>query len=125
MTIPDYFYQLENSPQRELMLDAHELVLQLIPQVQTAIKWKVPFYTYRAPLFYLNPHRDHFYFGFVRGRELSNEHGLLTGHDRKLVRLLEIQTPDELFSDRTAEIILEAVALAESDGKGWALYRKK
>lgn len=125
MTVTDYLDQLEIPQQRELMTAAHELLLDLIPQVEATVKWKVPFYTYVAPICYLNPVAEHFYFGFIRGSELSNEQGLLMGTDRKLVRLLHIQTLKELFSDSTAEIILEAVSLAEADGRGFESYRGK
>lgn len=119
MTIPEYLDRLDHLHQQRLMTEAHHLLLQLLPQVQTTIKWKVPYYTYRAPICYLNTTKEYFYFGFVRGVELSNTQGLLTGTDRKLVRLLEIQTLEMLFSEQTAEIILEAALLAEEDGKGW------
>lgn len=125
MTIAEYLDRLEHPQQQQLMMEAHHLLLQLIPQVQTAVKWKVPYYTYRAPICYLNTVKDHFYFGFVRGVELSNVQGKLTGQDRKLVRLLEIQTLEELFSESTTEIILEAVLLAERDGKGWQVKRRR
>lgn len=125
MTVTEYLECLESPSQRKLMTEAHFMLLDLLPQVETAVKWKVPFYTYHAPLCYLNPIQHHFYFGFVRGAELSNEQGRLTGQDRKLVRLLHIQTLEELFMESTTEIILEAAGLAEKDGRGFEAYRGK
>ncbi|MFK7937725.1 MAG: DUF1801 domain-containing protein [Saprospiraceae bacterium] len=125
MTIPDYLDRLESPTQRKLMTEGHFLMLDLLPQIQTAVKWKVPYYTYHAPLCYFSPVQDHFYIGFVRGYELSNEQGRLVGENRKFVRHLYIQTLEALFMNSTAEVILEAAGLAEKDGRGFEAYRGK
>lgn len=124
MTVAEYFDHLENPVQHQLMSETHHLILELIPTISVNIKWRIPFYTYLAPLCYLNPHKDHCYIGFVRGRELSNEQGLLTGTDRKLIRILEIKSLEDLYQDAVAEIILEAAALVEKDGMGWKISKK-
>lgn len=114
MTIEDYILSLENSAQADLIAAAHDLIENLIPQVKSLIKWKVPFYEYHKHLCYLNPKKGGgIEIAFIHGALFSNEQGLLQDAGRKQIKGLLIKNLKELHSDAVTEIILEAAAINE------------
>ena len=78
-----------------------------------------PLYSLRRNFCYLNRHRDHITLGFPHGYKLAPRPGILLGEDEKLkqVRYLEIFTVEDLYSDRTHEILHEAIMLDEMQAK--------
>lgn len=62
------------------------MILDIAPHVQEKISYSVPFFYFHGPLCYLSPKLDGAYIGFVRGHQISNEHGLLETNKRKYVR---------------------------------------
>jgi len=132
VTIQDYILQLENPKHAELMDGAHNLIESLVPQVQSSIKWRIPYYEYVSHMCYLTPQKNGgIELCFVHGKYLSNEAGLLLSKKRKFVRSLLINSLEELYQDVVAETILEAVTVIEEmersgEGSGWSsLIRKE
>lgn len=111
---------LEELPpaQRELGFTVHDYLQQLVFPLDAAIKWNIPFYTHYGNLCFLNPVKEKsVVIGFMRGSELTDEAGLLTAHDRKLIRHLPLSCADDLFRPGVAELLLEAAALNEQYAK--------
>jgi len=126
MTIENYILNLENLQHAQLIEAAHNLMESLIPQVESSIKWKVPYYKYGGNhLCYISPHKKGWIdISFVHGKLFSNEQGILQGRNRKYVMSLEINSLEELYQDAVAEVILEAVTINEElkrsgHSKGW------
>jgi len=116
MTIQDYIYDTEDLHLQRLLEQTHYLLLDLLPEMQTAIKWRVPYYTYKKPLCYLNTRKDHIYISFLQGTHLSNVQGLLKSKNHKLIRYIDIYTEEDIYKEALAEVILEA---AEVNDHGW------
>ena len=114
MTIEDYLLNLQNEAIQKLMAAAHEMILALIPNIHANIKYKIPFYTLRKNILYLNPSGNHIYIGFPFGHLLSNEQGILVTAGRKQVRHIDIFSLEDLYKEAVKEIILEAILLDEA-----------
>lgn len=126
MSIEDYILNLEQAKQAQLVDAAHNLLESLIPQIESSIKWNVPYYKYGGNhLCYISPHKSGWIdISFVHGKLFSNQQGLLKGRNRKYVMSLEINSLEELYQDAVTEIILEAVTINEElkrngHRKGW------
>ena len=116
MSVLEYFEETNPPEVRELLIAAHYFLQENLPSFVTCtIKWRIPFYTLRQNFCYLNRHRDHITLGFPHGYKLAPRPGVLLGEDEKLkqVRYLEIFTVEDLYSDRTHEILHEAIMLDE------------
>lgn len=113
MTVEDYILNIENLNIRQLMEAAHEMILDLIPNVCSNIKYKIPFYSLRKNLCYLNPSGNHIYIGFPYGHLLSNEQDILITNNRKQVRHIDIFSLEDLQKESVKEIILEAAIIIE------------
>lgn len=98
---------------------AHELILNLLPQARASIKYDIPFYSIHKNICYLNPQAGHLVLGFYAGVHLSNAQGILQG-DGKQVRHIYLYTPEDVFRDAVAEVILEAATYDE-----WKYGKKK
>lgn len=114
MTIEDYFLNLENPTVQELMIATHEMILELLPNIRANIKYKIPFYSLRRNICYLNPSGNHIYIGFLYGHLLSNEQGILVTAGRKQVRHVDIFSLKDVHREVVKEVILEAVLLDET-----------
>jgi hypothetical protein len=117
MTVLDYIEETNPPSVRRLLLAAHALLQETLPPFATcAIKWKIPFYTLRRNLCYLNRHSDRITLGFPYGWELSPKPNILFGEyeNLKQVRYIEIRSLKDLYSDTTQQILHEAVILDES-----------
>lgn len=109
-----YIDSLENSQVRSLMSEAHELIIQLIPQIQPVFKWKTPFFDYYGSYFcYLNKHKDHIYLSFLNKRSLLHS-DTLEIIDLKSVSKVYIKDVNVLRSDGLSELIIQAAVIHES-----------
>lgn len=128
MSVLEYF-ETTNPPEvRELLMAAHHFLQENLPPFVTcAIKWRIPFYTLRRNFCYLNRHPDHITLGFPHGYKLATRRGVLLGEDEKLiqVRYLEIFNLEDLYSDRTHEILHEAMMLDEMMAKASPNFGRK
>jgi len=116
MSVLHYIEETNPPEVRELLTAAH-LFLQenLPPFAACAIKWRIPFYALRRNLCYLNRHPDHITLGFPHGWKLAPLPGVLLGENEKLkqVRYLEIRSIEDFYSERTHQILHEAIMLDE------------
>ena len=100
------------------MAEAHELILQLIPQIHPIFKWRTPFFDYCGGYFcYLNKYKDHIYIGFINKKnELVSEH--LDIVHLKTTSKAYIPDRELLRSDALSELIIQAAVIHE------AMHRK-
>jgi hypothetical protein len=128
MSVLAYIEETNPTEVRELLLAAHYFLLETLPPFATcAIKWRIPFYSLRRNCCYLNRHRDHITLGFPHGSKLAPQSGVLLGESEKLkqVRYLEIRSVEDLYSERTLQILHEAIILDEMMAKVILRFRRK
>jgi hypothetical protein len=116
MSVLEYIEDTNPSEVRELLIETHHFLQENLPPFATcAIKWRIPFYTLRHNFCYLNRHKDHITLGFPHGYRLSPRPGVLLGENEKLkqVRYLEIRSIEDLYAERTQQILHEAIILDE------------
>lgn len=117
MTVLDYIEQTNPPEVRRLLVVAHHFLYDALPPFATSsIKWKLPFYALHRNFCYLNRHSDHITLGFSYGWKLAARPGILLGENEglKQIRYLEIRVVEDLYSDRTQEILQEAIMVDES-----------
>ncbi len=86
------------------------------PGVTGKITYKIPFFYRRSWLCYLNPLKDGgIEFAFTRGKELSNESGILKANGRKQVMGIIFNDIREIKQEAILEIIHEAILLDERE----------
>ena len=108
----DYIEGLEDKKLGNLMLEAHELVRSLIPQVQPVIKWKIPFFDYYGHYFcYLHKTKKSIYLAFLNKPELVSE--TIDIERLKVVSKVYSDNHELLRSDALAELIVQAAVLHE------------
>ena len=121
MSVLDYIEETNPPEVRELLIAAHHFLLEEIlpPFAACDIKWRIPFYILRRNFCYLNRHKDHITLGFPHGWKLAPQPDVLLGADEKLkqVRYLEIFNVEDLYSERTQQILHEAIILDEMMAK--------
>jgi len=96
------------------MAEAHELILQLVPQIKPVFKWKTPFFDYCGSYFcYLNKHKDHIYIGFINKKDelVSDRLDIIHLKTTSKVFITDI---DLLRSDALSELIIQAAVIHES-----------
>lgn len=110
--VEDFILDYHDKEIKELMQLTHQLLLDSIPQIQYSIKWKVPFYSYKKPLCFLNPKPKFLILGLMDGHLLSDPKGLLVG-EQKLLRHYIIRNVDDIFKEEWLELLMELVILNE------------
>ena len=84
------------------------------PEVTAKIRYRIPFYFRNTWVCYLNPKGlEAVELVFIRGKELSNEQGLLEDHGRKMVSGYFCTDPSSIPFDLLEEILMEAFYLDE------------
>ena len=101
-------------PQRDVFEYLHDLILSNYPELTPKIRYKIPFYYRKSWICYLNPTKNgRVELAFLRGRELSNEQGLLQARNRKLVRGITFDSTVNIPEEALHEILQEALLLDE------------
>lgn len=112
--VQDYIASRPRS-QAQIMSVLRNLVLDIGIHVQEKVSYNVPFFYFHGPLCYISPTFDGVYVGFVRGHQLSNEHGLLETKKRKYIRSIHFYSLAELEEkeERVRYLLNEAAILNE------------
>jgi len=113
LEVEDYIYtHLGN--QREIFLFLHEL-LTIEFGMDSKIRYRVPFYFGKSWIIYTKAIKDDgVELSFIRGRELSNSHGILDDKGRKMVSGISIYDIKSIPLSALKEDILEAMMLDET-----------
>lgn len=123
------FTELLDADIKELMEEARRFILNSIPGIEENIKWGVPFYSSLGNICYLNTtkSKEHLLeIGFYRGKELSNEQGILEG-DTKLIKKVFIKDKKDFSRKKKQfnEVLQEALTLNEAGPLKMPKPRKK
>jgi len=106
----DYIFQHQGN-QKEILLYFHDLFTNEL-NLTSKIRYKIPFYDQKSWICYMNPMRGgKIELAFIRGKELSNNQGLLEFKKRKQIAGIEFESLSEIPYEAVHEIIHEAVLL--------------
>ncbi|MBL4715524.1 MAG: hypothetical protein COC01_03500 [Bacteroidetes bacterium] len=89
-----------------------KLILNASPDIMEEIKWYVPVFSYKGLLCYLNGKKTYVHLGICKGTKLSNKQGILEG-DAKVVRLIPINSVEEMNEEIIMEVLQEALLINE------------
>jgi len=110
--VSDYIFQQQGN-QKEILLYFHDWFTNEL-KLTSKIRCKIPFYDKRSWICYLNPTTGRkVELAFIRGNELSNEHGILNFKDRKQIAGIEFENLENIPFQAINEIIQEAILLDE------------
>lgn len=112
-----YIEELESPQHKALMLEAHDLICALIPNLRSVFKWNTPFFDYYGKYFcYLNISGKIIYLSFCNCMELKIPSHL---KQEKLKSTYKVYLPDleTIRSEAITQIILEAALIHESKNK--------
>lgn len=84
------------APQREIMTILRAWVMDLGAHAEEKISHQIPYFSFYAPLCYLNPIDDGVEFGFTKGFELSDDLKILESKGRKHVKSITFYSIAEL-----------------------------
>lgn len=73
-------------PTRLVAAELDHLARAALPGAAVGIKWRVPFYALREPVCYVSAASRHVTFGLLRGIDVPDASGLLTGTGRSPIR---------------------------------------
>ena len=108
--VEDYIYTLEGR-QRELMLYLHGHLVNAL-NLEDKLRYNIPFYFRKSWICYLNPiKKEGIEIAFLRGKELSNEQGILDSKGRKQVSGIVFTKPSEIPLRALTKILQEAILL--------------
>ena len=109
----DFIYGYEGET-LEVMKYLHDLMMDQ-PGISCKISFKIPFYYRNSWICYIYPQKKGgIEFVFTRGKELSNEQGILEARGRKEVAGIQLKTLDDIPQESLFEVIQEAILLDES-----------
>jgi hypothetical protein len=111
--VEEYIYSFEGDD-LEIMKVLHDLMMDQ-PGISCQLTYKIPFYYRKSWICYINPvKKGGIEFVFTRGRELSNEQGILKARGRKEVAGIHCNTVDDIPVESLYEVIQEAILLDET-----------
>jgi len=105
-------YSTFDSKQYQIADTFRAIVRRLQPEIKEVTQYGIPFFHYYGRCFYLNPKGNGVDIGFCRGAMLSQQEKL-SGQDRKVIRLIHVESEDDLGADIEA-ILKEALLLNET-----------
>jgi hypothetical protein len=113
-TVDGYIAQLSDD-QAQIVTKVREIILSAAPEADESIKWAQPVYETNGPFAYIKAFKNSVNFGFWRGVDIDDSHGLLGGSGEKMrhVKLVDLEDINELaFKD----YVLQAVKLNLAKG---------
>jgi len=111
--VEEYIYGFEGET-LEVMKYLHHLMMDQ-PGIYCKLSFKIPFYYRNSWICYIYPQKKGgIEFVFTRGKELSNEQGILEARSRKEVAGIRLKTLDDIPQESLFEVIQEAILLDES-----------
>ena len=105
------YIMLQEGRQRELLQFLHDMLMDQ-PGMHCKISYKVPFYSLKQRICYLNARKDgSVEIAFPRGHQLSNEQEILSSSGRKFILGLRVSSIPEIPHEALHEVIQEAILL--------------
>jgi hypothetical protein len=100
---------------RKMTNKIRSIIINSASEVEESIKHKIPFYSYKGLLCYINTTNEKVIVGFSQGAEFSNDDKLLIGTG-KTVRHLIYKSVKEIKTAKLQQLIYEALIINEIRG---------
>ncbi len=113
-TVDGYIQSLEDW-KAEVVGEVRRIVRSAAPQASEAIKWAQPVYETNGPFAYIKAFKNSVNFGFWRGVELQDPHGLLQGSGEKM-RHVRLTGVEDIKTEAFIDFVRQAVELNEQKG---------
>ena len=101
----------------EKVFAIRKLIMESAPQMEESIKFGIPFYSWKGPLFYFNKKGNGINLGFYHGIHLLDEAGILGSHELKMVRHFYFDQNTEIPVDFLKDLILQSVDINQKKKK--------
>jgi hypothetical protein len=118
--VDEYVNKLPEKIQ-QLVEILRRVILTSSEQIQEQIKYKIPFYSFKGNLFYINPSDEKVVLGFSRGADLPDEFRMLVGTG-KSVRHVIFNASQKIDEDKVRNLVYEALIVNEI--KNERFYKK-
>lgn len=99
--------------QAQVAVKLDRIVMEAAPQADKVIKWAQPTYEDHGLLCYFKAFKTHVNFGFFRGAELDDPHGLLEGTGEKM-RHVKLKSLEDVNEEALKRLVSLAVKLNQS-----------
>ena len=113
-TVDAYIAQLEEW-QAEIVSKVRMIILEAVPEADESIKWAQPVYEVNGPFAYIKAFKNSVNFGFWRGVDIHDPHGLLQGTGEKM-RHIRLTSLEDIDGEAFTDFIHQAVKLNLSKG---------
>jgi hypothetical protein len=113
-TVDGYIAQL-NDNQSEIVSKVRGIILDAAPEAVESIKWAQPVYETNGPFAYIKAFKNSVNFGFWRGVDIQDSHGLLDGSGEKM-RHVKLVNLDDINESAFKDYVLQAVKLNLTKG---------
>lgn len=114
MTQSEAFILDYSGEQSEVLQYLHDMLMSF-PEMESKIRYRVPFFFRRSWICYLNPKKDEkVELCFLRANEMSNEQGLLDFKDRTQVAGVTYGSVKEIDEAVLWQVVQEAILLDET-----------
>ena len=112
--VDEYISKLPENIQ-QLVEKLRRIILTSSEKIQEQIKHKIPFYSYKGQLCYINPSDEKVVLGFSRGADLPDEFRMLVGTG-KSIRHVVFDVSEKIDDDKVRILIYEALIVNEIKG---------
>jgi len=103
--VTDYINSAQ-SPFKEVMHKIRELIFELVPDAEEAIKWGTPVYSRIKNICYMAAFNKHVTFAFYNGRMLKDPYKVLEGTG-KMMKYIKLKKIDDIDQEQIKKWILE------------------
>jgi hypothetical protein len=113
---PDFEAYILNLPpvKQQLMFQAHEVITSCSDMIREAFRYMSPFYDYNGMMIYMMPDKkEGIIIGFCNGYKMTDDQGLLSAHDRKMIRHYYIRSFNEKTAEELRFLVFEAMMVQE------------
>ncbi|HLC03693.1 MAG TPA: DUF1801 domain-containing protein [Anaerolineales bacterium] len=121
-TVDEYVKSLDDS-QAEIVTALRQQVMKAVPEAREAFKWAQPVYEVNGPLCYIKAFSDYVNFGFWRGAELDDPHGLLQGTGDRM-RHVKLTSVKDLRKKALQDYLRAAASLNRTKGDPTKVSRR-
>ena len=107
----DEFYLKQKEPHKSVFMALRDVILSLDTNITDVIKYKMPFFLYKQKIFcyfWVDKKTKEPYIGVVEGHRINHE--LLEQGNRSRIKIIRINTSNNLPLDTVKEILKEAMS---------------
>lgn len=97
-----------------LMEVLRDLIFHYVPEVEESIKWRIPCYSWKGLLCYLNKEKksDKVVLGFIEGASMRDDYGVFNT-DTSQIRKLLFNTIEDLNKEIIVDFLMQGVEINE------------